>query len=374
MITVLVADDSALVRRLVSGVLNDAPGIRVIGTAVNGAQALTKVDELKPDLVTLDVEMPVMDGLTAMRELRRRHPRLPVIMFSTLTQAGAAATLDALEAGASDYVTKPTNSLSLTESLAEVRDQLVPRVRALTASRTPVPPARPAAPVRAPLAPPAGRPAASGARRTRTSQATQIVAIGSSTGGPDALARVIGSLSDRPRVPVVVVQHMPPVFTGMLASRLDRLGPATVVEAADGQPLEAGVVYVAPGGRHLEVRRRGTAAFTALHDHDPENYSRPSVDVLFRSVAHAYPGSAIAVVLTGMGHDGRLGCEQLAATGALVVAQDQASSVVWGMPGAVTEAGLADAVLSIDAIGPYLSGKLTEGRSGNVARAVGAAG
>jgi two-component system chemotaxis response regulator CheB len=189
-----------------------------------------------------------------------------------------------------------------------------------------------------------------------------VIAIGSSTGGPDALARVLSSLPERPSVPIVAVQHMPPVFTTMLAQRLDRLGPASVVEAADGQPLAPGTVYVAPGGRHLEVHRRGAITCTALHDGDPENYSRPSVDVLFRSVATAYPGSAIGVVLTGMGHDGRAGCERLGATGALIVAQDEASSVVWGMPGSVTEAGLADSVLAIDAIGPFLCDQLANRR------------
>jgi two-component system chemotaxis response regulator CheB len=358
MISVLVADDSALVRRLVTGVLSEAPGIQVVGTAVNGEQALAKVDELRPDIVTLDIEMPVMDGLTAMRELRRRHPRLPVIMFSTLTKDGAAATLDALEAGASDYITKPTNSLSLAESLGEVRDQLIPRVRALTARRMPSrpPAAATPAPAAAPTAP------ANGPKRMRSNLQPQIVAIGSSTGGPDALAKVLGSLSERPGVPVVVVQHMPPVFTSMLANRLDRLGPASVVEAEDGQLLSPGVVYIAPGGRHMEVQRRGAGTYTFLHDREPENYSRPSVDVLFRSVAVAYPGSAVAVVLTGMGHDGRQGCERIGATGSLVVAQDQPTSVVWGMPGAVTEAGLADTVLPLPAIGQFLSSKLTEPR------------
>lgn len=345
MISVLVADDSALVRRLVSGVLNDAPGIRVVGTAHNGARALERVAELEPDVVTLDIEMPVMDGLAAMRELRRRYPRLPVIMVSTLTHKGAAATLDALAAGASDYVTKPTNSLSLAESLDSLRDQLVPRIRAL-ATR----------PVRRPKT--ADTAAEPHPRRARSARPTQVVTIGSSTGGPDALARVLGSLTERPPVPIVAVQHMPPVFTAMLAQRLDRLGPASVVEAEDGQPLIPGTVYIAPGGRHLEIQRRGSRSVTVLHDREPENYSRPSVDVLFRSVAAAYPGSAVGVVLTGMGHDGRAGCERLNATGSLVVAQDHDSSVVWGMPGAVVEAGLADVELALDAIGPFLSAQL----------------
>jgi two-component system chemotaxis response regulator CheB len=350
MISVLVADDSALVRRLVSGVLNETPDIRVVGTAVNGQQALDRVEELRPDLLTLDVEMPVMDGLAALRELRRRHPTLPVIMFSTLTERGAATTLDALAAGASDYVTKPSGAGSLAGSLTEIGAQLIPRVRALAGrSRARTAAARPAVP----------RPGAptERARRGRRLPA-QVVAIGSSTGGPDALSRLLSTLTARPRVPVLVVQHMPSVFTGMLARRLDQVGPASVVEAEDGQPLQPGVVYVAPGGRHLEVRRRGALAVTHLNDAEPVNFSRPSVDVLFRSVAATYGGAAIAAVLTGMGRDGRDGCAELAAAGSTVLAQDEATSVVWGMPGAVTEAGLADAVLPLGDIGKHISALL----------------
>jgi two-component system, chemotaxis family, protein-glutamate methylesterase/glutaminase len=350
MISVLVVDDSALVRRLVSGVLDDADGVRVVGTAANGEIALRKIDELRPDLVTLDIEMPVMDGLTALRELRRRHRSLPVIMISTLTHRGAAATLDSLAAGASDYITKPSNGASLGDSLADLRDQLIPRVLALGARRRIAP---------APAAVHAPRAGTSAARRVRSAAPLQLVAIGSSTGGPEALGRLFAALPERPTVPIVLVQHMPLVFTTMLAARLDRLGPATVVEAGDGQRLHAGVVYLAPGGRHLEIHRRSSGCYTRLHDGEPENYSRPSVDVLFRSVAAAYPGSALALMLTGMGRDGCRGTELMAATGSLVVAQDESSSVVWGMPGAVTEAGLADAVLPLDAIAPYLAERLS---------------
>lgn len=351
MISVLVVDDSALVRRLVSSVLNDAAGVRVIGTAADGETALRKVDELCPDLVTLDIGMPVMDGLTALRELRRRHRSLPVIMISTLTHRGAAATLDSLAAGASDYVTKPSNGASLADSLAELRDQLIPRVLALGGRR-----AVAAAPA-AVTGPGARMPAA---RQTRSAAQLQVVAVGSSTGGPEALSRLFAALPERPTVPLVLVQHMPVVFTTMLAGRLDRLGPATVVEAGDGQRLEAGVAYLAPGGRHLEIHRRGSGCYTRLHDGEPENYSRPSVDVLFRSVAAVYPGSALAIMLTGMGRDGCRGTELIAATGSLVVAQDESSSVVWGMPGAVTEAGVADAVLPLDAIAPYVAERLPD--------------
>lgn len=357
MISVLVADDSALVRRLVSGVLNDAPDIQVVGVAHNGAQAIERIEALKPDLLTLDIEMPVMDGLTAMREIHRKFPRLPVIMVSTLTQQGAAVTLDALAAGARDYVTKPTNSASLANSLDELREQLIPRVRALTSRRSPLPPPR------QPAATPRG-PAPTHTKRTASTRPTQVLAIGSSTGGPDALARVLGSITERPAVPIVAVQHMPPVFTAMLAQRLSRLGPIEVREAGDGQLLEPGVMYLAPGGRHLEVAKRGAAVVTHLHDKDPENYSRPSVDVLFRSVAAVYPGSAIGVILTGMGHDGRDGCALMGADGSLIVAQDQQSSVVWGMPGAVAEAGLADVILDVEKVGPFLTERLRAAGAG----------
>lgn len=355
MISVVVADDSALVRRLVSGVLNDAPDIQVIGVAHHGAQAIERIAELNPDLLTLDIEMPVMDGLTAMREIHRRFPRLPVIMVSTLTQQGASITLDALAAGARDYVTKPTNSASLADSLDELRDQLVPRVRALTSRRSPLPAPRP--PVGRAPAPRAAAPVTREKRQT-SARPLQVLAIGSSTGGPDALARVLGSVLEKPSVPIVAVQHMPPVFTAMLAQRLSRLGPIEVVEAEAGMALKPGVMYLAPGGRHLEVKRTGNAVTTVLHDKDPENYSRPSVDVLFRSVAAAYPGSAIGVILTGMGHDGRDGCALMARDGSLIVAQDKESSVVWGMPGAVTEAGLADIVMDVDKVGPFLTQQL----------------
>lgn len=374
MISVLVADDSALVRRLVSSVINAAPDMTVVGLAHHGADALAKIAEIKPDLLTLDIEMPVMDGLTAMREIHRQFPRLPVIMLSTLTQQGASITLDALSAGARDYVTKPTNSASLANSLDELRDQLLPRIRALTARRMPIPAARrpedarPGGvrltdPRRAPTLPAGARPSSSAAaparqQRRASARQTQVIAIGSSTGGPDALARVLGSITEAPSVPLVAVQHMPPVFTAMLAQRLSRLGPVDVVEAEAGQTLRAGVMYLAPGGRHMEIVRRGTGVVTVLHDKDPVNYSRPSVDVLFRSVAAAYPGSAIGVILTGMGHDGRDGCAQLGVDGSLIVAQDQESSVVWGMPGAVTEAGLADEVLTLERVGPFLMEQL----------------
>jgi two-component system chemotaxis response regulator CheB len=372
-ISVLVVDDSVVVRRLIVDALTGMPEIEVVGTASNGRLAQQKIDQLRPDVVTMDIEMPEMNGIEAVQELRKRDKRLPVIMFSTLSSAGASATLDALAAGATDYVTKPANVGSVKESIAAVREQLVPKIHALGRKRPPAAPVRRApagaAPrATAPLAPPATpRPAAAPARPASpppTALATgggrvDVLAIGSSTGGPDALAQVFLALPTALAVPVVVTQHMPPVFTKMFADRLNRSTPLTVVEAEDGIPLRPGTVYVAPGEKHLVLRRRGTEVVTELSAAPPENSCRPAVDVMFRSVRAVYGGTALAVVLTGMGYDGREGARDLKAAGATVVAQDEATSVVWGMPGAVAQAGLADAVLPLDQIAPAVLSRIS---------------
>jgi two-component system chemotaxis response regulator CheB len=372
MISVLVVDDSVVVRRLITDALGGAADITVAGTAANGLLAQARIDQLKPDVVTMDIEMPQMDGITAVKELRKRHPQLPVIMFSTLSDAGASATLEALAAGATDYVTKPSNIGSIAESIAAVREQLVPKIRNLAGrSRTAVrasgparPPLRPpttAAPVRIPA-----RPAA--APRPGPRGRVDLIAIGSSTGGPDALARLLTALPADLAVPIVVTQHMPPVFTRMFAERLDRSTPLRVVEAADGMELTAGTVYIAPGDRHLMLQRRAPGTVTQLSGAPPENSCRPAVDVMFRSVARLYGPAVCAVVLTGMGQDGRNGAKLLRDGGAEVFAQDEATSVVWGMPGAVVAAGLATEVLPLDKIAPALVGRVRIGRSAAVVR------
>jgi two-component system chemotaxis response regulator CheB len=341
-IRVLVVDDSVVVRRLVSDALAQAPDVEVVGVAANGRLAQAKVAQLRPDAVTMDIEMPEMNGIEAVRALRAAGHRMPIVMFSTLTERGAAATLDALAAGASDYVAKPSNVGSVQESIARVADELVPRLRSLV----PLPggslPTRPAtapaapAPVRSVRVRPAPAP-----RQVRA------VVLGSSTGGPEALSKVLAALTAPPPVPVLVVQHMPPVFTRQLAARLDRLGPATVVESAGGELLQPGHVYIAPGDHHLELRRAGAALQTVLTSGPPVNFCRPSVDVLFRSAVRELGGDLLAVVLTGMGADGRTGCQDVVAAGGTVVVQDEATSVVWGMPGAVAQAGLAHHVVPI---------------------------
>jgi two-component system chemotaxis response regulator CheB len=358
LISVLVVDDSVVIRRLITDALSNDPQVRVIGTARNGRVALQKIADLNPDVVTLDIEMPEMDGLATLRALRRTHPRLPVIMFSTLTSSGAIATLDALAAGASDYVTKPANSGSVVESLERVRDQLIPRIHALCARPGPASRAtRPAADV-----PHTARPSVPASAPGPRSVRIDIIAIGSSTGGPAALSAVLAALPATLPVPIVVVQHMPALFTRMLAERLDRECAVNVVEATSELQLNPGTVYIAPGDVHLEVARRGASVVTRLHHGPPENSCRPAVDVLFRSVAATYRASALAVVMTGMGQDGRRGSEVLVAAGSEVLAQDEASSVVWGMPGAVVGAGLAHAVVPLNDLAARIVARTSDGR------------
>lgn len=344
----LVVDDSVVVRRMVSDILGDDPEIEVVGTAVNGLVALQKIEQLAPDLVTMDIEMPELDGIEAVRRLRAGGNRVPVIMFSTLSERGATATLDALAAGATDYVPKPANVGSVTKSIEQIRLALIPRVKAFV-RRTPTLP-RVAAPTASVISP---------AVRRRVS-GHQLLVIGCSTGGPEALGALLTALPRLP-VPVAVVQHMPPVFTRQFAARLDRALPHDVVEAENGQAMRAGTVYIAPGDHHLHVSERGGALWTRLSQEEPENYCRPSVDVLFRSAAQASLG-ALAVVLTGMGHDGRAGAQAIVDCGGSVLVQDQATSVVWGMPGSVAAAGLADEVLPLDQLGPAVLDRLVARR------------
>jgi two-component system chemotaxis response regulator CheB len=352
-ISVLVVDDSVVIRRLVTSVLDEDPDITVVGTAASGRIALAKLQQVAPDCVTLDIEMPDLDGLGTLRELRKTHPRLPVIMFSTLTERGAATTLDALALGANDYVTKPANVGSVPAALASVREQLVPKIKALCPLLRSAPSA---VPRYVPSLPPAaGDPA--------PSQRVDVLAIGSSTGGPDALTTLLPLLPASFPVPVVIVQHMPPVFTKMFAQRLDGKCALSVKEAEDGDVVAPGRILIAPGDRHMEVRRVGNALQVKLTQGPPENFCRPAVDVLFRSVAAAYGQHVLAAVLTGMGSDGARGAEVLRRGGAEVLAQDEASSVVWGMPGAVVGAGLAHRVLPLNQLAREFTGCAGRGRS-----------
>jgi two-component system chemotaxis response regulator CheB len=344
-IAVLVVDDSVVVRRIMTKVRSADPGLWVIGTAASGRTALEKIEELQPEILILDIEMPEMDGLETLRHLRRLHPGLPVIMFSTLTERGAAATLEALSLGARDYVTKPGNTAGT--ALEVVRSQLVAKIKAL------VP--------RAPRTPQPTSPALAARRPPRTGP-HELLVIGASIGGPDAVAAVVRALPGDLPVPVAIVQHMPPIFTRLFAERLDRTSRLAVVEGQPGMALEPGLVVVAPGDSHLLVADGRRGPVVATNQEPRQNGCRPAVDVLFGSAAAIFGDRVLACVLTGMGQDGLHGSRRLHAAGSEIVVQDEATSVVWGMPGAVATAGLADRVLPLPRIAADLTDALRRAR------------
>ncbi|MEO6714779.1 MAG: chemotaxis response regulator protein-glutamate methylesterase [Mycobacteriales bacterium] len=377
-VTVLVVDDSVVVRRLVINALSIDPDIVVVGTASSGRLALQKITQLKPDVVTLDVEMPDMNGLEALVELRKTHSRLPVIMFSTVTERGASATLDALGKGANDYVTKPSSVGSVDEAIDSVRRQLIPKIKALAEWAAqdgvrrgrPTRPARTAPPATAAAAPRAVLPPAPTPRPRATPGARiEAVAIGVSTGGPDALAGILPKISQTIGVPIFIVQHMPPVFTRLFAERLDARSGLTVTEAKHGDLVRPGCVYIAPGDLHMTVTRRGDEVRIATNQDPPEAWCRPAVNVLFRSVAQVYGGATLAVILTGMGSDGLRGVEVLHGAGAQIVVQDEPTSIVWGMPGAVAGAGLADRIVALDGIAAEINQRVSSSRASVAPRA-----
>ena len=342
-IRVLVVDDSVVIRRLVTHALEEDPLIEVVGSASNGLIALQRIAQQSPDVITLDIEMPEMDGLETLRHIRRDYRQLRVIMFSTLTERGASVTLSALTLGADDYVTKASNEGSLDRSMARLRDELIPKVKQFFQLR----PAT-AVPATANPEPPRQKPYLFVPAKSNP----RVVVIGVSTGGPTALAAILPSLPAEFHLPVLVVQHMPPLFTRLLAERLQASCALTVAEATQGAPIVAGSILIAPGDFHLKAASNGTGACALLDQTPQQNSCRPSVDALFASVGEVYGGAVIAVILTGMGQDGLRGVEILKARGAAIVAQDEASSVVWGMPGAVVNAGLADCVLPLDRVIP----------------------
>ena len=344
-IRVLVVDDSVVIRRLVAQALTEDPAFEVVGAAANGAIALSKIPQVNPDAVTLDIEMPEMDGLEALRRIRKLYPTLCVIMFSTLTLRAATHTLDALALGANDYVTKAANVGSLNKSMASLRSQLIPKINQffeLEVQSAPLASAKPQA-ERAGIRP-----------RSLPWRKRGIVAIGVSTGGPNALAEIFPSLPSHFPCPILIVQHMPPMFTRILAERLSAQSKIPVEEAGEGTVLESGKALIAPGGYHMRLKRTGDRVVAKLDQSPPVNSCRPAVDVLFSSVAEIYGSRALGVILTGMGQDGLEGAKQLKAQGACILAQDKATSVVWGMPGFVVEAGLADAMTGLDRIAPEI--------------------
>lgn len=344
-IRVLIVDDSVVIRRLVSHVLEEAQDMVIVGVAANGRIALEKIQETEPDVVTLDIEMPEMNGLDALRIIRRRHPQVRVVMFSTLTERGGATTLEALSLGADDYVAKASNAGGLDRSLASLRDELIPKIRQFFA-----PVAQPAKLLPpSTLAPPV-LPARPELAFRHSQSPSSVVGIGVSTGGPSALAIVLAAIPAGFNVPILIVQHMPPLFTHLLSERLNTLCPLEVHEAVDGEPLDQAKVLIAPGNFHMRVEAGRAGPIIRLDQSPPINSCRPAVDALFDSMAAVFGSGVLAVMLTGMGQDGLNGSRALRAKGAYLLAQDESTSVVWGMAGAVVHAGLANEVLPLELI------------------------
>ena len=351
-IRVLIVDDSAVMRRIIMSTLLKHDEIEVVGTSANGLDAIADIKRIKPDLVTMDIEMPKMDGLTALKQIRSFDQHLPIIMFSSLTLRGAEATLDALTFGASDYVAKPTNLTDSDEAFRVLNEQLVPKIKQLGSKKTFVRSLARAQTVTpqslSPLAAQSSINEVSSVRAGRIRVTLEALCIGVSTGGPAALTQLFSDWKVALSVPILIVQHMPPKFPELLAIRLSTLGAVPAVEAVDGQEIEAGHAYLAPGGRHMELYRSASGkVIIRLNDNAPECSCRPAVDVLFRSAAKVYGNRLLAMVLTGMGNDGLKGSAQVVQEGGRVLVQDEASSVIWGMPGAVVNANLADKVLPL---------------------------
>ncbi len=330
-IRVLIVDDTVVVRSRLSKILSADPDLEVVGVAATGQIALAKIPQLSPDVVILDVEMPEMDGLQTLAAIRQRDRTLPVIMFSALTRIGAVATVEALSLGASDYATKPSQSESIEAANQQIQDTLIPKIKTLGGKEgiSPVPKLPAPAP-------------------QRQNQPIEVVAIAASTGGPNALSVLLSQLPANFPVPIVIAQHMPPIFTQLLAERLTAKCQVKVKEAVSGEVLLPGTAWIAPGDYHLNVVSEGATSQLMTHQDSPENFCRPSADVLLRSIAQVYGARSLAVILTGMGQDGLRGCEQIREKGGQILTQDQATSVVWGMPGFVANAGLADAVLPLE--------------------------
>jgi two-component system, chemotaxis family, protein-glutamate methylesterase/glutaminase len=399
-IRVMVVDDSAVIRGLLARWLEECPSIRVVTTAANGAIAVRAAASQEFDVVVLDIEMPEMDGITALPLLLQAKPHLQVIMASTLTMRNADISMQALNLGAVDYIPKPQSTRLVTAGV-DFRKELVEKVLAfgavgrrkqglkapdLASLTGPAPEAHSPAPVLAPapsaLTPsiPAGarpapvllkpaieplalRPKSAGLQLAKPSAVKPaILAIGSSTGGPQALFKVLSGLPKPFRLPILITQHMPATFTAILAQHIERQTGHPASEAKDGEAMRCGHVYVAPGDFHMVLTGTADAPVLRLNQDPPENYCRPSVDPMFRSIGAIYGARVLAVVLTGMGQDGARGAAPLLNAGATVIAQDEATSVVWGMPGAVAQAGLASFILPIDAIAAKISA-LTDGRT-----------
>src|SRR5579863_10480028 len=343
-IAVMVVDDSAIVRGLITRSLKSDPRIEVVASCSNGEMAVTQAARRSLDVIILDIEMPVMDGLTALPRLQRANPDARIIMASTLTQRNAAISLKALALGAADYIAKPTTDrLNASE---DFHRDLIRKVIALGQTRKSAKSANSSSSL----------PTIShAAARFGIARQPRVIAIGSSTGGPQALLALLGSLPATVNCPIVIAQHMPATFTTVLAQHIERASQRPSSEAAEGMEIRPGRIYLAPGDYHFELARNGTGVVARLSQTPPQNFCRPSVDPLFHSVAQLYAADSCAVMLTGMGSDGCGGARAIAAAGGPVIAQDEATSVVWGMPGAVAHAGICSAILPLPKIAGHLA-------------------
>ena len=351
-IRVLIIDDAAAERRLLAEALASVPGLTVVGTAANGRIGLEMIPQVDPDVVVLDLEMPEMDGYQVLTSLRATNPQLPVLIFSGTSSRRATAMFAALALGQIDHVVKPSSLAGSGTTLRSVVAEMSPRIKALGAN-----PSWSRSPGRLPASSP-----------DRSGRVVQLVVVGVSTGGPDALTALLSAIPADLPAPILIVQHMPLLFVGGLARRLDTRSALAVTEAVDGQVVAPGQAVLAPGERHLAIQKRGAEILSTTHRGPPENSCCPAVDVLFRSAAEQFGAGTLGVVLTGMGQDGLVGARAIRQAGGQVLAQDEASSVVWGMPGHVVQAGLADQVLPLDCLaneitrrcrGETLRGRLT---------------
>ncbi|MBI3594039.1 MAG: chemotaxis response regulator protein-glutamate methylesterase [Nitrospirae bacterium] len=351
-IQVLIVDDSVVIRRSVSSLLAKDSDIQVIGTASNGKIALEQIALLKPEVIVLDLEMPELDGFGVLRYLRKEFPRIKSVVFSTLSQRGAFQTIEALSLGASDYSTKPSSMAGGADdlTLAKVSEELIRKVKQFrTAGNNPLLPEKKR--FEQPLEYPK-----SSSSSLKNGQPPKVVAIGISTGGPEALLKMLPGLAKDVPVPILIVQHMPPLFTKILSDRLATSCQIKVVEAAEGMKVERGTAYIAPGNFHMEVHQVKDDLFITLNQNPHENSCRPSADVLFRSVAKCFGGESMGVIMTGMGQDGFKGLREMKDKGAVILAQDEASSVVWGMPSYVVRDGMADQVVPLIKMSSVISG------------------
>lgn len=372
-VSVLVVDDSGFFRKRLTEILTASGQIKVVGAATNGREGVELAEKLRPDVITMDYEMPVMDGISAVREIMKRHP-IPVLMFSSLTYEGARVTLDALEAGAVDFL--PKNFEEIARDSSQLQKILIDRIMDVAGSRPGAKPApspaaapvtRPAAEKRAtavsprtergretPRATPEPQAPARQPARRGSAKNYSVVAIGTSTGGPVALQRVLTALPAGFPAPLVLIQHMPASFTPAFAERLNKLCQIEVRQAADGDVLKPGLALLAPGGKQMMIENRGGQGRVRILPGDDRLNYKPCVDVTFGSLARSFPGKTLGVILTGMGADGKEGCRLMKQSGSDIWSQDEKTSVIYGMPMAVAKAGLTDEVLALDDVGPRL--------------------